>query len=55
MYSNLGEGKVGLLGPKKDKYKVCSLIDEAHTNFWVQAAEDSQSCQALLDIKTERK
>ena len=44
---NLGEDKGGLLGPKKDKYKVCSLLDKAHPNFWVQAAEDSQFCQAL--------
>ena len=36
-----------MLGPKKDKYKVCSLLDKAHPNFWVQAAEDSQFCQAL--------
>ena len=44
---NLGEDKGGLLGPKKDKYKVCSLLDKAHPNFWVQTAEDSQFCQAL--------
>ena len=37
----------GLLGPKKDRYKVCSLLDKAHPKFWVQAAEDSQFCQAL--------
>ena len=36
-----------MLGPKKDKYKVCSLLDKAPSNFWVQAAEDSQFCQAL--------
>ena len=35
-----------MLGPKKDKYKVCSLLDKAHPKFWVQAAEDSQFCQA---------
>ena len=44
---NLGEDKGGLLGPKKDKYKVCSLLDKANPKFWVQAAEDSQFCQAL--------
>ena len=33
MYPNLGEGKGGLLGPKKDKYKVCSLLDKAHSKF----------------------
>ena len=27
---NSGEDKGGLLGPKKDKYKVCSLLDKAH-------------------------
>ena len=26
---NLGEDKGGLLGPKKDKYKVCSLVHKA--------------------------
>ena len=36
-----------MLGPKKDKYKVCSLLDKAHPNFWVQAAEDSRFCHAL--------
>ena len=40
---NLGEDKGGLLGPKKDN----TLLDKAHPNFWVQAAEDSQFCQAL--------
>ena len=44
---NLGEDKGGLLGPKKDKYKVYSLLNKAQSNFWVQAAEDSQFCQAL--------
>ena len=44
---NLGEDKGGLLGSQKDKYKVCSFLDKAHPNFWVQAAEDSQFCQAL--------
>ena len=32
-----------MLGPKKDKYKVCSLLDKANPKFWVQAAEDSQA------------
>ena len=32
---------------KEDKYKVCSLLDKAHPNFWVQAAEDIPFCQAL--------
>ena len=36
-----------MLEPKKDKYKVSSLLDKAHPKFWVQAAEDSQFCQAL--------
>ena len=27
---NLGEDKGGLLGPEKDKCKVCSLLDKAH-------------------------
>ena len=44
---NLGEDKGGLLGSKKDKYRVCSLLDKAHPKFWVQAAEDFQFCQAL--------
>ena len=44
---NLGEDKGGLLGSQKDKYKVCSFLDKAHPNFWVQAAEDNQFCQAL--------
>ena len=43
---NLGEDKGGLLGPEKDKCKVCSLLDKAH-KFWVRAAEDSQFCQAI--------
>ena len=49
---NLGEDKDGLLGPKKDKYKECSLLDKAHPNFWVQAAETANSA-TLLDIKTK--
>ena len=44
---HLGEDKGGLSGPKKDRYKVWSLLDKAHLNFWVQAAQDSQFCQAL--------
>ena len=44
---NLGEDKGGLLGPKNDKYKVCSLLDKALQIFGPQAAEDSQFCQAL--------
>jgi hypothetical protein len=36
-----------LLVPKKDKYKVCFLIDKALPNFGSQAFEDSQFCQAL--------
>ena len=44
---NLGEDKDGLLGPKKDEYKICSLLDKAHPKFWVQAVEDSQFCQGL--------
>ena len=42
-----GEDKGGLLVPKKDKYKLCSLLDKAHPKFQVQAAEDSQICQNL--------
>ena len=38
---NLGEDQGGLLGPKKNKYKVGSLLDKAHPKFWVQANEDS--------------
>ena len=50
---NLGEDKGGLLGPEKDKCKVCSLLDKAH-KFWVRAAEDSQFCQAIrYQIKME--
>ena len=36
-----------MLEPKKDKYKVCSLLDKALPNFGSQAAEDRQFCQAL--------
>ena len=39
--------RVGLLVPKKDKYKVCSVLDKAHPDFLVQVAEDSQFCQTL--------
>jgi hypothetical protein len=49
---NLGEDKGGLLGPKKDKYKVCSLLDNTHTNFGSSAAWTANSAK-LLDIKTE--
>ena len=38
---------MGLLGPKKDKYKLRSLLDKAHPKFWVQAAEDSHFDQAV--------
>ena len=31
---NLGEDKSGLLGPKKDKYKVCSSLDKTHTHIF---------------------
>ena len=44
---NLGEDKGGLLGPKKYKYKVCSLLNKAPPNS--SAANSSK----LLDIKTE--
>ena len=44
---NLGEDKGGLLGPKKDKYKLCSLLAKAHKKFWVFSWLDSQFCQAL--------
>ena len=49
----MGEDKGGLVGAKKDKYKVCSLLDKAHPKFWVQAAEDNSYSARLLDIKTE--
>ena len=48
----LGEDKGGLLGPKKDKYKICSLLDKTHPKFWIQAAEGANSAR-LLDIKME--
>ena len=44
---NLGEDKGGLLGPKKDKYKVCSLLNKAPPNFGSSAAFSCQFCQAL--------
>ena len=44
---NLGEDKGGLLGPKKGKYKVCSLLANAHKKNWVFSWLDSQFCQAL--------
>ena len=34
-----------MLGPKKDEYKECSLLNKAQ--FWFQSAEDSQFYQAL--------
>ena len=43
---NLGEDKDGLLGPKKDKYKVCSLLNKAPPNFGSSAAFSCQFCQA---------
>ena len=36
-----------MLEPKKDNCKLCSVLDKAHSHFWVQAVEDSQFCQAL--------
>ena len=39
--------RVGLLGPKKDKYKVCSLLNKAPPNFRSSAAFSCQFCQAL--------
>ena len=44
---NLGKDKGGLLGPKKDKYKVCSFLAKAHKIFWVLSWLDSQFFQAL--------
>ena len=35
---NLGGDKGGLLGSKKDKYKVCSLLNKAQPNFGSSAA-----------------
>ena len=55
---NLGEGKGGLLGPKKDKYEVCSLLDKAHPLirhipiFGSRQLKTANSAR-LLDIKTE--
>ena len=49
---NLGEDNGRLLGPKKDKYKVCSLLDKAHTNFGSPAAWTANYAM-LLDFKTE--
>ena len=45
---NLGEYKGGLLGPKKDRYKVCSLLSKAHTNFGVFCWLDNQFYQAHI-------
>ena len=42
---NLGEDKDGLLGPKKDKYKVCSLLNKAPPNFGSSAAFSCQFYQ----------
>ena len=39
--------RVGLLGPKKDKFKVCSLLNKAPSNFGSSAAFRCQFCQAL--------
>ena len=44
---NLGEDKGGLLGSKKDKYKVSSLLNKAQPNFGSSAAFSCQFCQAL--------
>ena len=44
---NLGEDKDGLLGPKKGKYKVCSLLNKAPPNFGSSAAFSCQFSQAL--------
>ena len=44
--------KGGLLGPKKDKYKVCSLLDKAPPNFGSRQLKTANSAR-LLDIKTE--
>ena len=44
---NLGEDKGGLLAPKKDKNKVCSLLNKAQPNFGSSAAFSYQFCQAL--------
>ena len=44
---NLGEDKGGLLGPKKVKYKVCSLLNNAPPNFGSSAAFSCQFCKAL--------
>ena len=38
---------ISAIWPKKDEYKVCSLLDKANPKFCVQAAEDSQFCQTL--------
>ena len=44
---NLGEDKAAFLGPKKDKYKVCSFLNKAPPNFGSSAAFSCQFCQAL--------
>ena len=44
---NLGEDKGGLLRPKKDEYKVCSLLNKAQPNFGSSAAFNCQFSQAL--------
>ena len=44
---NLGEDKGGQLGPKKDKYKICSLLNKAQPDFGSSAAFSCQFCQTL--------
>ena len=44
---NLGEDKGELLAPKKDKNKVCSLLNKAQSNFGSSAAFSCQFCQVL--------
>ena len=49
---DLGEDKGGLLGPKKDNFKVCSLLDKATPIFGSRQLKTVNSAR-LLDIKTE--
>ena len=48
----LGEDKDGLLGPQKDKYNVCSLLDKYIPVFGSRQIKTANSAR-LLDIKTE--
>ena len=47
---HLGEDKGGLSGPKKDRYKVCSLLDKAHTNFWSRQLKTANDTRLLGNV-----